>query len=118
MHGAIIVDADIVAREVVEPGTPALAHIRETFGPGVISNDGSLNRAALGAIIFADASSRQQLNAITHPAVWARTKQLIAEAEAVDPDAVVVYDVPLLVEASGNRPMTFDRVIVVEAPAR
>ena len=109
-HGAVIVDADQVARDVVAPGEPALARIAESFGPGVLAADGSLDRAALGAIIFRDPESRQTLNAITHPAVWQRAKELFA---AADPGAVVVYDVPLLVEA--GRTDEFDLVVVVHA---
>jgi len=114
-HGAVIVDADVLAREVVEPGMPALAAIQERFGPGVITQDGRLDRAALGAIVFSDDQARLDLNAITHPAVWELAKQRFAEAEHRDPDATIVYDVPLLVEAAADRPMHFDRVLVVEA---
>jgi dephospho-CoA kinase len=114
-HGAVLVDADVLAREVVEPGTPGLAQIERVFGSSVISPDGSLNRAALGAIIFADADKREQLNAITHPAIWKRGLELFAEAEARDPDVVIVYDVPLLAEAAEDRPMNFDRIVVVQA---
>ncbi|MCX7521654.1 dephospho-CoA kinase [Microbacterium sp. STN6] len=114
-HGAVLVDADRLAREVVEPGTPALAQIARRFGPGVIDTDGLLNRPALGAIVFGDEQSLRDLNAITHPAVWRLAKERFAEAFASDPDVVVVYDVPLLVEASGDRPLHFDRVVVVHA---
>jgi dephospho-CoA kinase len=113
--GAVHVDADILARKVVEPGTEGLAEIERRFGPDVIAPDGSLNRPALGAIIFSDPEARLALNAITHPAVWRRAKELIAAAEAADPAAVIVYDVPLLVESAGSRPMTFDLVVVVNA---
>lgn len=114
--GAVIVDADQVARDVVEPGTPALARIADTFGPGVIAADGSLDRAAMGAIIFGDESARQTLNAITHPAVGERSRALFAAALDADPGAVVVYDVPLLVNERGEgRASEFDRVIVVSA---
>jgi dephospho-CoA kinase len=111
-HGAIHVDADVLAREVVEPGTPGLASIREEFGDGVITPEGTLDRAALGAIIFADPDARGRLNAITHPAVWALAKEQFAAAGPAD---VVVYDVPLLVEASADRPMRFDLIVVVHA---
>jgi dephospho-CoA kinase len=113
--GAVVVDADVLAREVVEPGTPALAQIEAHFGAGVIAPDGSLDRAALGAIIFPNAQEREALNAITHPAVWTRAAALFAAAEANDPFAVVVYDVPLLVEASADRPLRFDLITVVHA---
>jgi dephospho-CoA kinase len=114
-HGAVLVDADVLAREVVEPGSPGLAEIERVFGSSVISADGSLNRRALGAIIFADAEKREALNAITHPAIWKRGKELFAAAEAENPDVVVVYDVPLLAEAAADRPMKFDLVVVVQA---
>ena len=114
-HGAVRVDADVIAREVVEPGTEGLAAIEREFGPSVLSADGTLNRPALGAIIFADGDKRAALNAITHPAVWRRAKELFAEAEAANENAVVVYDVPLLVEAKANRPIQFDLVVVVDA---
>jgi dephospho-CoA kinase len=114
-HGAVLVDADALAREVLEPGTPGLAEVERVFGSSVIAVDGSLNRPALGAIIFADAARREALNAITHPAIWRRAKELFAAAAAENPDVVIVYDVPLLAEAAADRPMTFDRVVVVEA---
>lgn len=114
-HGAVLVDADVLAREIVEPGMPALKAIEQRFGTGVITADGRLDRAALGAIVFSDEQSRLDLNAITHPAVWKLAKQRFAEAEQGDPDAVIVYDVPLLVEAAENRPLHFDRVLVVQA---
>jgi len=112
-HGAVVVDADRVAREVVEPGTPALARIADEFGAGVIASDGSLDRAALGALIFSSPEKREALNAITHPAVGIRSKQLFAAAAAADPDAIVVYDIPLLVEA--GRADEFDLIVVVNA---
>jgi dephospho-CoA kinase len=112
-HGAVVVDADQVARDVVAPGEPALARIAEVFGPGVIAADGTLDRAALGAIVFADPEGRATLNAITHPAVLERSRALFAAAAAHDPDAIVVYDIPLLVEA--GRHDEFDLVVVVVA---
>lgn len=112
-HGAVVVDADLVARQVVEPGEPALARIAKEFGPGVIAADGSLDRAALGAIVFSDPEGRQRLNAITHPAVLERSRALFAAAGAADPDAIVVYDIPLLVEA--GRGDEFDLTVVVHA---
>ena len=113
--GAVVVDADVLAREVVEPGTDGLAAIAREFGDSVISSDGSLDRAALGAVVFSDEKARLTLNAITHPAVWRRARELFAAAEAQNPDAVVVYDVPLLAEAASDRPIRFDRVVVVHA---
>jgi len=114
-HGAVVVDADVVAREVVAPGTPGLAAIAEEFGPGVITADGALDRPALGALVFADADKRLALNAITHPAVWRRSHELFDASAAADPDAVVVYDVPLLAE--GTRKDEFDTIVVVHASA-
>jgi len=114
--GAVVVDADVLAREVVEPGTPGLAAIAREFGPGVIAPDGTLDRPALGAIIFGDEDARAKLNAITHPAVGERSRRLFDEALAADPDAVVVYDVPLLVNERGeSRADEFDHVIAVSA---
>ena len=114
--GAVVVDADRIAREVVEPGAPALARIAERFGPGVIGRDGSLDRAALGAVIFDDDDARRALNAITHPAIGELSRARFAAARATDPDAVVVYDVPLLVDEHGDgRAGEFDRVVVVSA---
>ncbi len=113
----MVVDADRLAREVVEPGTPALHAIAKRFGPSVIRTDGSLDRQALAGIVFSDEASRLSLNAITHPAVWARARELFALAEANDPGAVVVYDVPLLTEVAEGRPLKFDRVVVAHAPA-
>jgi dephospho-CoA kinase len=113
--GAVVVDADKLARDVVEPGTPALASIAKHFGTRVIAEDGSLDRAALGAIIFANDAERAVLNSITHPAVGARSRSLFAAAAATDPDAVVIYDVPLLVESGAGRATEFDQVVVVHA---
>lgn len=93
--GAVIVDADRLAREVVAPGTPGLAQVAEAFGDGVLAADGSLDRAALARIVFADDVARLRLEAITHPLVRARSAEMVA---AAPPDAVVVNDVPLLVE--------------------
>ena len=99
---------------MVEPGTPALHAIRARFGGDVINPDGRLDRPALGAIVFADSEALSDLNAIVHPAVRQRTGELIAEAEERDVDAVVVYNVPLLVEAQVPHP--FDLIVVTFAP--
>lgn len=112
-RGAVVVDADQVARDVVAPGEPALDRIVATFGSGVLAADGSLDRPALGAIVFADPEGRAELNAITHPAVLARSREQFAAAARADPDAIVVYDIPLLVEA--GRHDEFDLVVVVHA---
>jgi len=113
-HGAVVVDADALSREVVEPGEPALGAIREAFGPGVIGADGRLDRPALAAIVFTDESARHRLNRIVHPAVIARSKALFQAAFEQDPDAVVVYDVPLI-DARGVG--EFDGIVVADAPA-
>lgn len=112
-HGAILVDADEVAREVVQPGAPALTRIAEEFGSEYLTADGALDRAQLGALIFAEPAKRLLLNAITHPAVASRSHELFAAAEAADPDAIVVYDVPLLVDA--GRAGEFDLIVAVVA---
>jgi dephospho-CoA kinase len=109
-HGAVVVDADAIAREVVAPGTPGLAAVLARFGAAVTAPDGSLDRPALAAIVFNDESARLDLNAIVHPLIGARTAELMAAAPA---DAIVVHDIPLLVE--GNLAEAFDAVVVVEA---
>ncbi|OKI08331.1 dephospho-CoA kinase [Streptomyces sp. CB02923] len=109
-YGAVIVDADKIAREVVEPGTPGLAAVTEEFGADVLSPDGTLDRPKLGAIVFNDPEKLQALNAIVHPLVGARSAELEA---AAGPDTVVVHDVPLLTE-NGLAPL-YDLVIVVDA---
>ncbi|MEU6704093.1 dephospho-CoA kinase [Streptomyces wuyuanensis] len=109
-YGAVLIDADKIAREVVEPGTPGLAAVVEAFGPGVLTPEGTLDRPALGAIVFGDAERLAELNAIVHPLVGARSAELEA---AAGPDAVVVHDVPLLTE-NGLAPL-YDLVVVVDA---
>ncbi|MEX2973420.1 dephospho-CoA kinase [Streptomyces sp. C184] len=109
-YGAVIVDADKIAREVVEPGTPGLAAVVEEFGDGVLAPDGTLDRPKLGGIVFADPEKLKVLNAIVHPLVGARSAELEA---AAGPDAVVVHDVPLLTE-NGLAPL-YDLVVVVDA---
>ena len=113
-HGAVHLDADQLARDVVAPGTPALARIAERFGAAVISTEGALDRAALGALVFSDSGALADLEAIVHPAVQDLTRRLIAQAGERDPEAVVVYDVPLLVEAAVDHP--WDLVVVADAP--
>lgn len=109
-HGAHLVDADRIAREVVEPGTPGLAAVVEAFGDGVLSPDGTLDRPALAAIVFADPEQRARLDAVVHPLVRARAAELVA---AVPAGAVVVQDVPLLVET--GQAGSYDLVLVVQA---
>lgn len=112
--GAVVVDADAIAREVVEPGMPALARVAEEFGADVLDADGRLDRAALGSIVFGDPERLAALNAITHPAILELSQQRFREAGERDPGAVVVYDVPLLAEARGKA--EFDVIVVVSAP--
>ncbi len=109
-RGARIVDADVLAREVVEPGTPGLAAVVDAFGEQVLTPDGALDRPALAALVFADPDARARLDAIVHPLVRARAAELVA---ALPPDAVVVQDIPLLVET--GQASSFDLVLVVEA---
>jgi dephospho-CoA kinase len=109
-RGAVVVDADRIAREVVAPGTPGLAAVAEAFGPGVLTADGALDRPALAAVVFADPAARARLDGIVHPLVRARAAELVAAAPA---DAVVVQDVPLLVET--GQAGSYDLVLVVEA---
>ncbi|MFJ9691849.1 dephospho-CoA kinase [Kitasatospora sp. NPDC101183] len=109
-RGAVIVDSDVIAREVVEPGTDGLAAVVVEFGPQVLREDGALDRPALGAVVFADPERLKALNAIVHPLVRARSAELEAAAA---PDAVVVHDVPLLAE-NGLAPL-YDLVVVVDA---
>jgi dephospho-CoA kinase len=114
LHGALVIDADQLARDVVEPGSATLREIVTQFGPGVCHPDGSLNRAALGAIVFEDHAARARLNAIVHPAVKTLSETLFRKAQTEEPDRVVVYAVPLIAE-SGRRD-EFDLVVVVHAP--
>jgi dephospho-CoA kinase len=109
-RGAVIVDADVIAREVVAPGTPGLAAVEEAFGPRVLAPDGSLDRPALAAVVFADPEARRRLDGIVHPLVRARAAELAAAAPE---DAVVVHDVPLLVET--GQAGAYDLVLVVAA---
>lgn len=110
-HGAIVIDYDLLAREAVEPGTPALAEITERFGDDVIAADGTLDRTALGAVVFGDDAARHDLEAITHPAIF---DLAIAREATVPDDAVVVHDHPLLVEVGMDA--FCDLVVVVDVP--
>jgi dephospho-CoA kinase len=110
-RGAIVIDADAIAREVVEPGQPALAELVERFGPEILSPNGALDRAELAARAFGTEDAKKDLEAITHPAIAKEFLQRIADAPA---GAIVVHDVPLLVES--NRGYDYEAVIVVVAP--
>jgi dephospho-CoA kinase len=109
--GAVLIDGDALAREVVARGTPGLAQVVEEFGEQILTPAGDLDRPALGRIVFADETARRRLEAITHPLIFER----YAELEAAAPtDAVVVHDIPLLAES--GRADTFDAVVVVDVP--
>ena len=110
-HGALEIDADQVARDVVEPGTVGLGRVVEAFGSDVLTADGELDRKQLAMQIFSDAGKRELLNSILHPLIKERTRQLLSELPA---ESIVVYNVPLLVEAAVDHP--FDLVVTVEAP--
>ena len=109
--GAVVVDSDVLAREVVEPGTPGLAAVVEAFGPEVLTADGRLDRPALGAVVFGDEPARRRLEGILHPLIRARAAELEA---AAPPGTVVVHDIPLLVET--GQADRFDAVVVVDVP--
>ncbi|MFE9874939.1 dephospho-CoA kinase [Streptomyces sp. NPDC005784] len=109
-HGAVLIDADRIAREVVAPGTPGLAAVVDAFGEDVLAPDGSLDRPKLGSIVFADPQKLAVLNSIVHPLVGTRSRAL---EDAAPEDAVVVHDVPLLAE--NGLAALYDLVIVVDA---
>ena len=115
-HGAVLIDADVAAREVVVPGSRGLKRIVAAFGDDVLSPDGSLDRARLGEIVFKDPQLRAQLNAIVHPLVrqWMLAAERTAVQAADPPGPIIVHDVPLLVESRGKG--GFDLVIVVDVP--
>lgn len=113
-HGAVIVDADQIVRDVQAPGSPVLERIADAFGAGMLGADGALDRAALGATVFGDPERLARLNAIVHPAVRAESQRRFDAALAADENSVVVYDVPLLVEARVDDP--WDMIVVAHAP--
>ena len=110
-RGALLVDSDALARLVLEKGTDGLAAVQDEFGDRVVTADGELDRVEMARIVFGDEGARQRLNRIVHPRIRAAARRIVAEA---GPDAVVVQDVPLLVET--GQADAFDLVIVVEAP--
>lgn len=112
-YGAIVIDADLIAREVVAAGTDGLAEVVDAFGPGVLGPDGALDRAVLGDLVFADQQRLATLNAIVHPRVGARMRDL---EESAGPDSIVVHDVPLIAENGLSD--AYDLVIVVDVPPR
>ena len=113
-HGAVLIDADVAARRVVEPGSPGLAQVAAAFGDEMLRPDASLNRERLGEIVFADPGLRAKLNAIVHPLVRDWMQKAERAAVQADGDAIVVHDVPLLAESRGTT--GFDAVIVVDVP--
>jgi len=113
--GCVVLDADLLAREVVEPGQPALAAIAREFGPVVLQPDGTLDRKRLGAIVFADPERRRRVEAITHPAIRDRFLARLAGLEARGFEGIVVWDAPVMIESGGHESM--DRLVVVVADA-
>ncbi len=110
-HGAVVIDSDVLARDVVAPGTPGLAELVIAFGPDILTENGELNRAAMGRRVFGDADARARLEAIIHPRVRSRATKI----ESASPyDAIVVHDIPLLVETGQYD--QFDQVVVVDVP--
>jgi dephospho-CoA kinase len=109
--GAVVIDSDVLAREVVEPGSPGLAAVVAAFGDEVLAADGTLDRPALGAVVFADEGSRRTLEGILHPLIRERAREL---EEAASPGAIVVHDIPLLAET--GQADRFEAVIVVDVP--
>jgi len=116
-HGAVLIDADLLAREAVALGSAGLNAIAREFGPALVGADGSLDRPALGAIVFGDPAALARLNGIVHPAVRALSDERIQAAELADPGAVIVYDVPLLAEAQAGATVDhhFDLIVVTQA---
>ncbi|MCW2766744.1 MAG: dephospho-CoA kinase, partial [Nocardioides sp.] len=110
--GAVVIDADLLAREVVGRGTDGLRQVVEAFGPGILTPEGDLDRPAMGAIVFNDETRRRVLEGIIHPLVRSRSAELEASAPA---DGLVVHDIPLLAETAGAAGV-FDAVIVVDTP--
>ena len=109
--GCEVIDADLLAREVVAPGEPALAEIAEEFGRDVLQPDGALDRKKLGAIVFGDAARRKRLEQITHPAIAARFQRRLAELEARGFDGIVLWDAPVMIESGGYKSM--EKLVVV-----
>jgi dephospho-CoA kinase len=114
-EGAAIIDADVLAREVVRPGGPAYEDVITAFGPSVVGPDGALDRPALAARIFSDPSARQRLNALTHPHIRHRMAEEAARRTAEARTAVIVFDIPLLLDTTDGRDLNLDGIIVVYA---
>ena len=109
--GCRVLDADVTAREVVEPGSPALGDVVATFGPGILRDDGGLDRSKLGTLVFADANERAKLNSILHPYIIAKQDERLREWEAIDPEGIAIVDAALMIESGGYK--RFDKLIVV-----
>ncbi len=113
--GAVVIEADQMAREVVAPGTDAFRAIVEVFGKNVLQRDGTLDRKRLAEIIFKDQAARRRLNAITHPPIRRRIQEEVERLREAQPDAIVMVDIPLLLDTSGPEAFDLDAVIVVSA---
>lgn len=109
--GCYVLDADAVARDVVEPGTPGLAAVVERFGPAILNDDGSLDRAALGGIVFSDEQARHDLNSIIHPLVFLEQNKWLDTHERLHPNGIAVVDAALMIESGGYK--RFNKLIVV-----
>lgn len=113
--GCRVLDADQTAREVVEPGSPAMRDLAAEFGPDVLNGDGTLDRARLGALVFADSNKRATLNSILHPYIIAQQDERLREWEALDPNGIAIVDAALMIESGGYK--RFDKLIVVHCSA-
>lgn len=113
-RGAKLIDADVIAREIMEPGHPVLGTVVDTFGPSILLSDGTLNRKRLGSIIFSNPEERKALEDITHPAIRAEMRRRLAKYEAEDPKRLVVADIPLLYESKLED--LYDEIMVVYVP--
>lgn len=112
--GAELIDADVIAREIMEPGHPVLARVAEHFGEDILNPDGTLNRKQLGAVVFSDPEQRKVLNELTHPAIRSEMAARMKALEAADPHRLVVCDIPLLYE-SGQEEL-YEQIMVVYVP--
>lgn len=113
--GAVVIDHDVLARQAVAPESPGLAQVVAEFGPEMLLPDGSLNRSALGAVVFGDADARRRLNAIVHPAIFDLSAAAESAAQNNNDKSIIVHDIPLLVET--GQEADFDLLLVVDAPA-
>jgi dephospho-CoA kinase len=114
-HGAVIIDADALAREVVRPGGPAYKDVVDAFGPSVVGPDGTLDRPAIAARVFSDPAARRRLNALTHPHIRGLMVQEAARLTAAADSPVIVFDIPLLLDTTDGRDLDLDGIVVVYA---